>query len=232
MKRIISALLICLLVFTMLPLSAFADSAQEEQPISDTELILPEEEEIYEGTGSLAYAFDDSFIRDYVDNEQLDEAGHVARIHDEEELDTYVFLNRDGTKSVYYMDDNVRYVDENGERVEKDLTLVRKNKGYSLKASDVKLWFPDVLSDGISVKYDNFHLTLYPQGIADTEEAVIDEFDRITYPGVFGENTVLAYTPTLSGLKEDIIVTEYTGQLSYDFLIHTHGMRILEQNGK
>ncbi len=49
---------------------------------------------------------------------------------------------------------------------------------------------------------------------------------------MFGENTVLAYTPTLSGLKEDIILSEYTGQLSYDFLIHTHGMRILEQDGK
>ncbi|MBR4852908.1 MAG: hypothetical protein IKV01_04810, partial [Clostridia bacterium] len=88
------------------------------------------------------------------------------------------------------------------------------------------------MSDGISVKYDKFHLTLYPQGVADTEEVIIDEYGRLTYPGVFGENTVLAYTPTLSGLKEDIILSEYTGQLSYDFLIHTHGMRILEEEGK
>ena len=188
--------------------------------------------EIHTETGSLSSAFDGTFVRDYVNNEMLDEAGHVARLPEEEKLDTYVFLNRDGTKSVYYMDENVRYVDENGEKIEKDLTIIRKNKGYTLKANDVKLWFPDVLSDGISVKYDNFHLTLYPQGVADTKEVVIDKHERITYPGVFGENTVLAYTPTLSGLKEDIILSEYTGQLSYDFLIHTHGMQILEEEGK
>ena len=236
MKKALSFLLVLTLLLSAVSVLPFnTASAQEEETISKTDTYLPEEEyteEIYEGTGSLEYAFDGTFIRDYVDNETLDEAGHVARINEEEELNTYVFLNRDGTKSVYYMDDNVRYVDENGETVEKDLTIIRKNKGYTLKANDVKLWFPDVLSDGISVKYDEFHLTLYPQGVADTEEVIIDEYERITYPGVFGENTVLAYTPTLSGLKEDIILSEYTGQLSYDFLIHTHGMRILEEEGK
>ncbi|MBQ3599383.1 MAG: DNRLRE domain-containing protein [Clostridia bacterium] len=236
MKKVLSVLLIFMLLFSAVYAFPFEQaSAQEEDTTLKTDTYLPEEEyteEIYEGTGSLEYAFDGTFIRDYVDNETLDEAGHVARINEEEELNTYVFLNRDGTKSVYYMDDNVRYVDENGETVEKDLTIIRKNKGYTLKANDVKLWFPDVLSDGISVKYDKYHLTLYPQGVADTEEVIIDEYERITYPGVFGENTVLAYTPTLSGLKEDIILSEYTGQLSYDFLIHTHGMRILEEDGK
>jgi|GEM_PF-2193973 len=236
MKKVLSVLLIFMLLFSAVYAFPFEQaSAEEAEPVYEPDTYLPEEEyteEIYEGTGSLEYAFDGTFIRDYVDNETLDEAGHVARINEEEELNTYVFLNRDGTKSVYYMDDNVRYVDENGETVEKDLTIIRKNKGYTLKANDVKLWFPDVLSDGISVKYDKYHLTLYPQGVADTEEVIIDEYERITYPGVFGENTVLAYTPTLSGLKEDIILSEYTGQLSYDFLIHTHGMRILEEEGK
>ncbi|MBR6506073.1 MAG: DNRLRE domain-containing protein [Clostridia bacterium] len=236
MKKALSFLLVLTLLLSAVYAFPFEQaSAQEEDTTLKTDTYIPEEEyteEIYEGTGSLEYAFDGTFIRDYVDNETLDEAGHVARINEEEALNTYVFLNRDGTKSVYYMDDNVRYVDENGETVEKDLTIIRKNKGYTLKANDVKLWFPDVLSDGISVKYDKFHLTLYPQGVADTEEVIIDEYERITYPGVFGENTVLAYTPTLSGLKEDIILSEYTGQLSYDFLIHTHGMRILEQDGK
>ncbi len=232
--KILSLLLAVLLAFSVFPVNTVY-AVENTENTYEPDTYIPEEEyteEIYEGTGSLEYAFDGTFIRDYVDNETLDEAGHVARINEEEALNTYVFLNRDGTKSVYYMDDNVRYVDENGETVEKDLTIIRKNKGYTLKANDVKLWFPDVLSDGISVKYDKYHLTLYPQGVADTEEVIIDEYGRLTYPGVFGENTVLAYTPTLSGLKEDIILSEYTGQLSYDFLIHTHGMRILEEDGK
>lgn len=233
--RFLSLFLALVFVISAFSLPALAEEPEgyaEQQEVVEIQDEVLTEDEFYEGTGSLEYAFDGTFVRDYVDNEVLDEAGHVARIPEEEALDTYVFLNRDGTKSVYYMDDNVRYVDENGEKVEKDLSIVRKNKGYSLKASDVKLWFPDVLSDGISVKYDKYHLTLFPQGVADTEEVVIDEYERITYPGVFGENTVLAYTPTLSGLKEDIILSEYTGQLSFDFLIHTHGMRILMQDGK
>lgn len=229
---LILALVLIISAFSFPALAEESESYAEQQEMAEIQDEVLIDEEIYTGTGSLPRVFEDSFICDYVDTEKLDEAGHVARIPEEEDLDTYVFLNRDGTKSVYYMDENVRYIDENGEKVEKDLSIVRKNKGYSLKASDVKLWFPDVLSDGISVKYDNFHLTLYPQGVADTEEVIIDEYERITYPGVFGENTVLAYTPTLSGLKEDIILSEYTGQLSFDFLIHTHGMRILMQDGK
>ena len=103
MKKVLSVLLIFMLLFSAVYAFPFEQaSAEEAEPVYEPDTYLPEEEyteEIYEGTGSLEYAFDGTFIRDYVDNETLDEAGHVARINEEEALNTYVFLNRDGTKS-------------------------------------------------------------------------------------------------------------------------------------
>ncbi|MBR4852909.1 MAG: hypothetical protein IKV01_04815 [Clostridia bacterium] len=146
MKKALSFLLVLTLLLSAVSVLPFnTASAQEEDTTLKTDTYLPEEEyteEIYEGTGSLEYAFDGTFIRDYVDNEMLDEAGHVARINEEEALNTYVFLNRDGTKSVYYMDDNVRYVDENGETVEKDLTIIRKTRDIPLKQTTLNCGFP------------------------------------------------------------------------------------------
>ncbi|HBE12589.1 MAG TPA: hypothetical protein DCY74_00320, partial [Clostridiales bacterium] len=37
--------------------------------------------------------------------------GHVLRLREEEELHTIVFLNKDGTKSMYMFDENIKYLD-------------------------------------------------------------------------------------------------------------------------
>ena len=44
----------------------------------------------------------------YIDETQFLSADHAVRLPEEEQLDTYVFLNRDGTKTVYHMGRNVK----------------------------------------------------------------------------------------------------------------------------
>ena len=83
--------------------------------------IAPAEEPIDNATQIL----DNEDSPTYVDAEQFEEAGHVQRLHEEEELDTYVYLNADGSKSVYYMDQDVKFIDEQGNVRDKDTALVR-----------------------------------------------------------------------------------------------------------
>ena len=97
---------------------------------------------------------EDSKILDYVDSEQFLQADHVARLPQEETLDSYVFLNQDGTRSVYYMGRPVKYVDENGTIHEKDTTLVRSKSGYGMRDNDVALYIPDAAATGITLSHN------------------------------------------------------------------------------
>ncbi|MBR6507782.1 MAG: DNRLRE domain-containing protein [Clostridia bacterium] len=56
--------------------------------------------------------------------------------------------------------------------------------------------------------------------------------DRDTYYGVFGSKTSVKYTPLLSGVKEDIILEEYTGTDSFSFLLTTNGYSVIQSFGK
>lgn len=86
--------------------------------LSETEAIKPNDALLTIDHPSIAK---ESMISKYVSADQFNKASHVKRLSAEEELDTYVFLNSDGTKSVYYMDENVKFFDKNGNIKEKML---------------------------------------------------------------------------------------------------------------
>lgn len=170
----------------------------------------------------------DSKILDYVDAEQFSKADHVARLPQEETLDSYVFLNRDGTRSVYYMGRPVKYVDDKGTIREKDITLVRNNGGYGMRDNDVALHIPDVAATGITLSHNSRAVKLTPQGGSGVAQ---QEDNSIVYANYFGRGTFLRYTPMLSGMKEDIILAKYTGQNSFTFLLETGGLHLYETEG-
>ena len=172
---------------------------------------------------------EDTQILDYVDSEQFLQADHVARLPQEETLDSYVFLNRDGTRSVYYMGRPVKYVDENGTIHEKDTTLVRSTGGYGMRDNDVALHIPDAAATGITLSHNQRSIKLTPQGGSGTAQMADNSIDYVNF---FGKGTILRYTPMLSGMKEDIILAEYTGQNSFTFLLETNGLNLYQDQGR
>lgn len=48
----------------------------------------------------------------------------------------------------------------------------------------------------------------------------------IVYENFFDENSSLKYTPLLSGVKEDIILSAYAENVAHDFLVETEGLYI------
>ena len=170
----------------------------------------------------------DSQILDYVDPEQFYSAEHIARLPGEETLDSYVFLNSDGSKSIYYMGRPVKYIDDNGTIREKDITLVRKNNGYGMRDNDVTLYIPDAAATGVMLSHNDFAVRLTPQGGSGMAQ---QEENSIVYANYFGWGTFLRYTPMLSGMKEDIILAKYTGQNSFTFLLETNGLYLYQNEG-
>ncbi len=67
--------------------------------------------------------FEKEAILQHVDQDAFRASNHVRRLPEEETLDTFVYLNQDGTKSVYFMEENVKYVDSAGKVQNKDISM-------------------------------------------------------------------------------------------------------------
>lgn len=184
---------------------------------------------VEENIDTAAQIADNSNISQFVDMEQFKQADHVARLRDEEKLNTYVFRNRDGSKSVYYMDQDVKFVDDGGTVREKDTTLVRGEKGYGMRSNDVGLHIPDSAVDGITVSHNSRDVKLTPNG--GNVQAVVSD-NSVIYSDFFGRGIHLKYTPMLSGVKEDVVITKYTGVNSFSFTLETGGLYLYETDGQ
>lgn len=227
-----------------LPISAVTRSSMDRSSIVDGEndgfelpVELPIELPIEVSDGPTILTSDDeeiaegSKILNYVDADEFDSAKHVRRLHALEQLNTYVFQNFDGSRSVYMMDENVKYVDENGDVREKDISLKSILGGFGITESDIELLIPLMPTSGIELGHLGYNLKLIPQNVMSTLASQIG--NSVVYNSVYGSDTKLKYTPLLSGIKEDIILNEYTENASYSFVLETDGLALFEnQNGR
>ena len=165
-----------------------------------------------------------------VSEEEAQENGYVARDKDlEENLYTFVFRNADGTGTMRLYSHPVKYIDSEGET--RDITLDVKedgNGGYVSADHYVVTQFPHDFTEGIELGYEDtdLHITAEITG-----ENVFAEKTggSVTYSA--DENTDYVYTLTYEGIKEDIVVSEYTGQTDYSFILDTAGLAVSENDG-
>ncbi len=220
MKRFSILMVLCTLVTSVvLPESTAGD---ENKNIQQEEIGYNWEEENYieKEEGLIP---EDSILFQYVEQEKFDKKNHSFRMENEEHLDTYVFQNEDGTKTVYYMNEKVKYIDEDGNTREKDIRLVKKEKGFGIGQNEVELFLPENPIEGVDVEFSGYTVTLIPQ--SENGQAVAEMVgNSIVYDEFFDENSYLKYTPILAGIKEDIVLESYAENVSYDFLLETDGL--------
>ena len=133
----------------------------------------------------------------YIDDETLEKQGVIDRLPEKETLNTYVFLNRDGTESVVMFPDDIKYIDGAGAAVEKDITLIEaKSGGYTVKANDCGLLLPEDIKDGLSFSYSGGSIKRTPKN---AKGPAVKEESSVSYCDVFGDKTILRYTPLLNG---------------------------------
>lgn len=180
-----------------------------------------------EQTNDAVFQLDaDCQILDYVHEEVFNGNNHIARLKDEETLDTYVFLNNDGTKTVYYMNDPVKYRDSSGTVREKNINLTAGLTGYSTAQNDVQLNIPNNISNGVQLSYAGYDVSIVPQGGSSRSLSHQRNGNSVAYPNYYGSGTALIYTPTLDGVKEDILLAKYNGVSDFTFLLNTDGLNL------
>ena len=159
-KKFLSILLaLSLLIPSLSPLAAIAEEGTAEAAptveAENSEVVSETTPAVSETTSpeavSEAELSENCSILNYVDAETFRAAGHVARLPEVETLSSYAFRNADGTHTVYYLDQPVKYVDDDGNLQIIDLTLQADGELYRPVANDLSLTLSKDYTDGITL---------------------------------------------------------------------------------
>ena len=244
-SKLLSLLLaLCILaaVFPALPSAMAADGETAAPPASAVtyEDVLAGLADPYDYFGPL----DENSVPAAVGYENAVERLHVARMYDEEgdSLHNVIFKNADGSRTQYLFDYPVKYVTETGEIADIRLDVVRDAQtagAFRTAANSVVTTFSPYLSDGILLQSGGVSLRLIPAGASPAPSAssafsaapAAQRLDAGTVAYAVDDKTDYEYTLTYTGFKEDIVVSEYTGQTEYTFTLLTNGLTLTQRDG-
>lgn len=228
------ALFLC--AITLLGNTSVANAVDLEQELSNQELI--------DSLANVSLPIQDN--PEVVDDYLIEANKHVLRLYDEEsDLNTVVFLNKDATATMYYFADEVKYIDDNGLSQDKsnklystyDITRVSGKYAYYNKDNDINVYLPKEIgnNDGTLLNYQDISIEVIPYTTSKTninfQKGTVSEADSVTYNGAFGEDTVLRYTPTFTGFKEDIILNSKPQSNAFQFILNTNNKKAVYENG-
>jgi len=166
-------------------------------------------------------------------------AGHIQRAYAEEkDLYTVMFKNPDGTRTAYYYNHPVKYIDTDGSV--KDITLGIEANGklagsYVSKDTLASTLFPQRFTDGIALSGEGVSLRLAP--VFNSNTGALTPITPITpitpvTPGLEADSigtgtlTPVTVSPTAE-LKSDgkTVVYEYDAQTRYEYSLTYSGFK-------
>lgn len=166
---------------------------------------------------------DQCSILNYVDEKEFMSNGFTKRVATEEDLNTYIFEREDGTRGLYMFSEDVKFEDAAGIIVEKDISLEKTSGGYSTKQNNVGLFISDSLSKGVELSFGEEKLTI---SVPKKDNVVSKKSDNsVKYINAYGENAHIVFTPTLSGVKQDIVLDNHIGVNSFDITVSSESLK-------
>lgn len=138
------------------------------------------------GSANAALLQVEDALFDYIDRSEFNRAAYSSRLKHKETASSFVFKSADGTETVYYLADNVKYVDTNGETRIKDLSLVKVNDGFQTASSDITLRASNSVADGVSVVFNDTAVTIAPVIPFSGARRGIASGKSVTYPSALG----------------------------------------------
>lgn len=177
---------------------------------------------------------DCSEIPDAVVTDNNCEYAHIRRAYEDEgdSLHTVVFENADSTKTMYLFDYPIKYKNSNGDIVDISLEINHGSKEgrFESQRHSFQASFSKNSAEGVMLTKDDFSITLVPlanSSIKGTElQSAAIQKDKKTISYYYDSKTDIEYSLTYAGIKEDIVVKEYTGQTEYSFKLFTKGLTL------
>ncbi len=238
-KRSLKALTLFLAVVLLLPCLDLGAAADDGKPDQD-EFVLTES--VYDVLEQYPDAFSEDILEKVVLRESdipysmeytdIKDTNAVIRLRIlEKDLSSVIYLNPDKTLREYFFGENVKYESE-GKAFDKTnlLTYSEAESGYVNKDNDINVYLPDSLGEDryVTLSGDDTVITfapavLMPENVTAEKRTKDRGTDYIVYTDAFGEYTKLVYTPTFSGVKEEIILERPRSEYVFSFEIKTNG---------
>lgn len=166
----------------------------------------------------------------------LEYNGNIVRLQNEEpDLNSIVYLNHDGTKSLYYFQEAIKYVDSSGHVKDKSdklyptpSSISRAGYAYQNTYNDIVTQFPESFTPerGVRVTKDDNIIEMIPKveenmsPAAASNVTLLDD-TTVIYSNVFGQDTAVNYSPTFTGVKEEIVLYQPIDNYSFSFVLDT-----------
>lgn len=183
-------------------------------------------------------ALDSAEKTDILQQEEARGKEHIARLHNEEGLNQHIYLNRDGSKTMYLYDHPVKYLDTDGKMQDISLEIAQTEDArypYRTKANSAVTSFPADMADGIRLDGEGVSIRLAAQMPVSSGKNPLNRNarqingEKVAY--TYDAKTSIEYSLTYAGFKEDIVVSQYTGQTEYQFTLYTNGLTLTELSG-
>lgn len=173
--------------------------------------------------------FKKDIFPDIISTEEIKNGGYTERVRDKEhDLYTMVFKNYQNINTIRIFDHPVKYVNENGDITDISLSLQKNSNGDFVPLQhEIKAIFPKSLEDGIQLEHKDLSIKMIPSV---KKSSFADSVDSKAVTYKCENKTSYEYSLTYTGFKEDIIVSEYTGQTEYSFVLYTNGLSVLKKH--
>ena len=238
-------LAVSMMITAMPPMSSLAKEVTTEGEQTAHEAWSPEELQLPNTEGDLPLEELDTAelspedTPEIVSSENIQAKGHVNRLWEQEnDLNTIVFQNRDGTKTAYHYSDPVKYTDKDGKVKDKKNKLSETANGeYTNAENDINAYFPKKLhkNKGVELRFDEYTIEMAPNINGSSEasrqtghDKDSDPTEYVEYPNVFANGVSVRYTPSFGGYKEDIILNENVGKNRFEFKLTTNGLSLVQ----
>ncbi len=225
MKRIFT-LIIALSLITAYTLNVGASSQNVTESTANSKAVAT--------IDSSDYTLDNlpSFIQETIKaNDKVAESLDLEFIEDPY---TFIVNNEDGTKTQYRYDIPVKHKDGNkisfrNPKIAKANFLKRVFTKYEYESveNDIKSYFPQKLKDGVLLEYKDYSVEVSPVNnvkFSSGDLTANTEQNIAKYTNVFTSKDYVEYIPVVNGLKENIVLNEYTGVNTFKFTVNIKGL--------
>ena len=149
------------------------------------------------------------------------------------DLNSFIFNTKNGEKAEFFYPYDVKYIDDEGLVHDKDTTISKAESGFVSAGTGVNISFPDKISDGVSVANSDgrYSVIFAPLDSADSYSNgfLADDNSTVRYTG---SKASFEYGSTFAGLKENIVLNEYSGINSWSFRLLTNGLTLHKLDGQ
>ena len=169
------------------------------------------------------------WMNEAISEEEWESARYTERMYRlEPNLSTLVFRNESGSFVVRTFGQPVKYYGDDGTVKDISLKIEKSGDGYTEHRHPMDICFGETLDGGYSISSADLSVSVQPEDVPDGVKGILsDNCKSVIYP--VSECLSFEYSISYSGVKENIVLSEYTGVTEFSFRVFTNGLTAVKE---